>query len=164
MQAVTVQAGSDRRESIKTHGFSAGLSAHAIEVIHEGENDWQAPPVFGLPQIPELAHGGKVHRLPNGPAAGRGVADVCDRDAGSLCYSSVKSGADSYVGATTDESVIRIDSEGGEECVHGSSQPPVESRRAREDFSQQAVDEIVDGQLLDARRRFLLNDPQNVAI
>ena len=38
-----------------------------------------------LPQVPELAHAGKIHRLPDQPATGAAISEIGDTDAVGTC-------------------------------------------------------------------------------
>ena len=72
------QAGQD----LEAHRLADGLAAHAVEVVDEVDDQRQAAAMGLVPEFLELVHGGEAEAFPDRPAAGRGVADVADDDAG----------------------------------------------------------------------------------
>ena len=83
----------------------------------------------------------KHEAFPRRAAAGRGVADVADDDAGLLVDVLEQGRADGDVARTADDGVVGIDAERREEGVHRAAHAPVEAGVAGEDLRQRAVDE-----------------------
>src|SRR5208337_4323660 len=69
MHLLGIDAGADAGNDLHTHGFSAGLSAHAVEIVHAVENDRQPPAERLIPQLRVLIHGGEGDAFQTGPQA-----------------------------------------------------------------------------------------------
>ena len=148
-----------------THGFTHGLTAHAVEVIEYVEQDRHT--FVGIltvhtPQLGDLVHGSKVQGFQNRTTAGSTVTGVGNYDtllvAGSLVQSSTQCDGSS----TAYDSVVGQNTEGNEESVHGAAQTLVEAGGTGKDFSQSAVQQEVLGQILDvAGVVVLFNDVQD---
>ena len=147
VEVVTVEAGGDGRKALKAHRLAVGLPTHTVEVVHEEENDFHATAVLLFPEVPELAHGRKVEGLPDRTTAGRSVADVGNGEARLLLHFFVESGADRNVSATPDDRVVGKDTEGSEECVHGSSHAAIKPCATPEDLCEKSIEQKVDRQL-----------------
>src|SRR5690606_37053892 len=141
VEVVHVEPGGDAGEALEAHRLALRLASHAVEIVHEEEDDRKAAAIVGLPQVPELAHGREVEGLPHRAAPGRGIADVRDRDARLALHSLVERRADRDVRAAADERVVEIDSERREERVHRAAEPASEARLAPEDLREEPIRE-----------------------
>ena len=141
MEIEFVDPGSEAGQAFEPHRLTPGLAAHAVEIIHEAEDDRQASLVGLGPEIPELAHGGEIHRLPDGSAAAGGVADIGYRDPTVALKSHEERGAHGDIRASADYGVIGVGAEGQEEGVHGAAKAAVEAGGPSEDFRQESEDE-----------------------
>ena len=176
MEVPPVQTGREGGQTLEAHGLAAGLAAHPVEVIHDGEDDGQSATIFRLPERPELAHGGEVQCFPHRSATERGISDVGDGDPRPAPGPLVEGRPRGDVGAAPDDGVVGVHAKRGEEGVHGASQTPVEPGRATEDLGQEAVEQILNCQGIDAGRglpldhsqdgaaEVLLHDPQQVRL
>ena len=129
------------RDRFKSHGLTPGLPSHAVEIIHEAEDDRQAALVGFRPEVPELAHGGEIHRLPDRAAAAGGVADIGHGDSAVALQAHEHGGADSDIRAPADNGVVGIGAKGQEEGVHRAAEAAVKARGPSENFSQQTEEE-----------------------
>ena len=74
-------AGAYAREPVPCHGLATRLPAHGVKIVGEAEQHRRVSVERRLPQVPELAHAGKIHRFPDQPASGATVAEVGHTDA-----------------------------------------------------------------------------------
>jgi len=135
----------DARQTLPPHRLAHGLAAHGVEVVGEEEEDRQPLPAAVLPEPPELAHGGEVHRLPHRAAACRAVARMGDRDRAVLRQPppQCRPRRDPRRGA--DDGVVGIAAERRKEGVHRSAHAPVEAVRAHEDLGKEAIEQEILG-------------------
>ena len=128
-------------KNIVSHGFAVGLSAHAVLVVENIEDDGQSAFVSLVPQLGVLIHRGEVHSLPNRAAAKGSIADICNDKAFLAVYSFVKSGTGGNTCAAAHYGVVGINAEGQEEGVHGAAQTLGEAGFAGKQLGYNAVEE-----------------------
>ena len=161
---VGVEARAHARREVVGHGLAAGLAAHAVLVVQDGEDDRQAALHVIAPQLGQLAHAGHVQGLKHGAAAQGTVADVGDGHALLAVDPLVQRSAHGDGAGAADDGVVGIDAEGSEEGVHGSAEAAVEAGLTGEDLCHCAVEQEVDGQILHGGVVELLNDRQGLAV
>ena len=136
-------------EHIVGHGFAGRLSAHSVGVGGEVEDNRQTALVIGLfPKRAILIHRGKVHAFPNGAAAQRAIAQVCNGDTRLFIYFLIETRARCNAGRSADDSIIGVDAKRLECRVHGAAQPAQEANFPRKDLRHRAIQEKVLGHLL----------------
>ena len=163
-QLVRVEAGAHAGGHVVAHGLAHGLAAHAVLVVHDVEHHRQAALHLVVPQLGQLAHAGHVQGLQHRAAAQGAVAQVGDDDAGLAVDPLVQRRAHGDGAAAADDGVVGIDAEGGEEGVHGAAQAAVEAGLAGEDLGHGAVEQEVDGDVLDAVVGLVLDDRIGLAV
>ena len=147
MELSGADAGSDTSHNALAHGLTAGLVAHAVGVIEDVVQDGHAIGV-GLPQGLVLVHCGEVQSFPNGATSHGSITDVTYDDT-LLVVDLLKqscTGGDG-TGAAND-SVVGVDTEGQEECVHGAAHTQMEAGLTSEDLRQCTVQDEADSQIL----------------
>ena len=78
-------AGAYAREPVPCHGLATRLPAHGVKIVGEAEQHRRVSVERRLPQVPELAHAGKIHRFPDQPASGAAITKVGHTDAVGSC-------------------------------------------------------------------------------
>ena len=166
MHRFRVDRQTDTRHAVlaKPHGLTKRLPAHAVEVVHEIEQDRRRAADILRPERTVLVHRREHHRFPHRPAAHGGVADVGDDDAGPAVDALEQRRAGRDIGRAADDRVVRHDSEGREESVHRAAHALVEAGSAGEDLGQRAVKGEIEGHLSDAAAREGLDDSQHRAV
>ena len=135
-------------EDLISHGLAEGLTAHAVEVVEEVEQDRRVATVLLAPQGTELIHRREVQGLPHGATGQGGVTDVGDDDAG-LAVDALEQGrAVRDRGGAADDRVVRVGAEGQEEGVHRAAQAAVEAGLAGEDLREGTEEDEVLGEVL----------------
>ena len=84
MHLVAIGAGADACHDFLAHGFAKSLTAHAVEVVHDVDDQRQPAFELAFPQLLVLPHRGHADRFPDRPATHRCIADITDDDAGLL--------------------------------------------------------------------------------
>ncbi len=159
-----VQGGADAGEHVKSHGFATRLSAHAVEVVVEIDDQRQTAAIRLCPQLPVLTHRGQTQPLPHG-TAGRGrVTDVADDKAGFVVHLLVECRAHRDIRRAPHDGVVRIDAKGREEGVHRSCHTFVESRLPAQNLGQGPVEQISYGQILHRTLGVFLHHAKSRAI
>ena len=144
------------------HRFAAGLTAHAVEVVEEVEDNGKSALICFVPKFGELVHGGEHHCFPNRTASHGAVADVGDADTVLLIdFLEERRACRDGCGAAYD-GVVRVNAEREEESVHRTAETLVEAGLSCKDFSKSAVNEEVDGKFFGGFLIFF-NDLQNSA-
>ena len=149
MHLLGVHAGADAGCEIEAHRLSAGLSAHAVLVVHDVDDHRQAAFHVAFPELFELVHGGEGHAFPDRTACHRSIADVGHDDTGFAVYFLIEGRADGDTAAAAYDGVVRVDAERREEGVHAAAQSFVESGRTGKNFGQCAVQQEADTEFLD---------------
>ena len=154
-----VEACAETSGHIVTHGLTAGLTAHAVEVVEYVEEDRESA-VAGnavlAPELLDLVHGSHVECFENGAASARAVTEVSDYDTLLLVSSLVDSSTESNGSSTANDRVVGHDAEGNEECVHRAAETAVEAGGSCEYLCECAVEEEVDRELLDVAGNLFL--------
>ncbi len=164
MHLLTVHAGTDAGRNAVTHGLTHGLAAHAILVVHDVDDHRQSSVHLSFPEFGELVHRGKVDSLPYRAASQGGVADVGHHQSRFAVHLLVECCTHGYVARSAHDGIVGIDTEGGEEGVHGAAEPSVESGLAGKDLRQRTVYQKAFGQLLDRPVEIFLHDINNRAV
>ena len=142
-------AGAETCGHVVGHGLAHGLTAHAIEVVKDVEDDGQTTLAAFLPEGLELIHSGEVHCLVDRAAAERRIADVADDDALLVVVLLVQRSACRNGGGAADDGVVGIDAERQEEGVHGAAHAVMEAVFTGKDLGDSAIEQETDSQLLD---------------
>ena len=135
------------RQLAIAHGLAAGLAAHAVGVIVDVEDQRQTALSSLFPQSTVLIHGSEGKCLPYGAASHGTVAQVCYYDA-VLVVTFLEQGRSCRDGCgAAYQRVVRVDTEGQEERMHGAAQSLVETIFTGEQLCQSAVYQELDSQL-----------------
>jgi len=81
MELGGVKAGADTGGHAVTHCFPAGLTSHAVLVVHDVDDQGEASLHVALPQFGKLVHGGEGKSFPNRSASQGGIPDIGDHNA-----------------------------------------------------------------------------------
>ena len=141
-----VDAGADAGREVEAHRFAAGLTAHAVLVIHDVDDHRQAAFHIVRPQLFELIHRSEGHAFPNRAAGHRRVAEVGNHHARLAVHFLVQGRTYCDAAATAYDGVVRVDAERREEGMHTSAEAFVEPGRAGEYLGQRAVQQEADTQ------------------
>ena len=144
MHAIRVDAQAYSGQHPKAHGLAHGLTAHAIEVVHEiEEHGRRTADLFG-PEGTILVHGRDHHPFPDRPTAHAGVANVGDDDAGPPVDALEERAAHGNVPRSADDGVVGHHAKGREESMHGAAHALVEAGATAEYFGKCTIQHKVD--------------------
>ena len=130
-----------------THGLTTGLTAHTIGVIVDVEDQRQAALSSLFPQRTVLIHGSEGKCLPYGAASHGAVAQVGYYDA-VLVVTFLEQGCSCRDGCgTAYQCIVRVDTKGQEERMHGAAQSLVKTIFTGKQLCQGAVYQELDSQL-----------------
>ncbi len=127
MHLFAIHAGADAGCYAVAHGFTHGLAAHAVLVVHDVDDYRQSALHISFPEFGELIHRGKVDALPYRAACQRGVADVGHHQSRFAVHLLVECCAHGNIARAAHDGVVGIDTEGCEEGMHGAAQSLVKS-------------------------------------
>ena len=161
---VAIHARADAGDELHAHGFAERLTAHAVKIVHAIEYDGQPAAERFVPEFAVLIHGRKGDALPHRTAAEGSIADIRHDDAGPAIDSLEQRCARRDGTGAAHDGVVGIDSEGGEERVHGAAQPTIETGFAGEDLAVRAIHEEANGQALHRAAESFFDGSENGAI
>ena len=130
-----------------THGLAAGLAAHSVRVVIDIEDQRQSALSSILPKGTVLIHGRKGKSLPDRSASHGAVSQVRHYHAFLVVAFLEQGRACSDGCGAAYQGVIRINSKGQEERVHGAAQSHVETIFTGKQLSQSSVYQEFDCQL-----------------
>src|SRR6056297_2674040 len=128
MHTLRVYPGPYSGQHIVAHGFTLGLSTHAVEVVKKVEHHRRGSTNLFIPQRAVLFHCRQAHSLPHRAAYHGSVSDICDHNTRLPIDALKKCRSDTDVGTSADYRIIRHRAKGGKEGVHRAAEAPVEAR------------------------------------
>ena len=144
---------------VKSHGLPGSLTTHAVEIIHEVEDNWQSSAQRFIPKLMILPHPSKVHGFPSGSAPHGGVADIGNNETIPAIDLLEQGGTSCYVGRTAHDRIVRKNPERSKERMHGTTKATIKPGSSSKDFRQGSVEKKIPGQILYATSRgFLFYD------
>ena len=126
-----------------SHCFASCLTAHTVVVVVEVEDDRQTALVAIFPEFIELVHSCKVHSFEYGTASCGAVACVSNYDTVFLVTLLEESNTCCDGACAANDSVVRENTEGKEECVHGAAETSGEAHILSEKLAHKAVHKVV---------------------
>ncbi len=159
-----VHSGAEAGNGLHACGLALRLAAHAVEVVHAVEHDRQPATDGRVPQLAVLVHGRESDTLPHRATAEGTVADVGHHDAGPAIDALEQGRSRRDRARASDDGVVGVDPESGEESVHGAAETAIESGLAREHLAVGAVDEEAFRELADGDAVRLLHRAEDRAV
>ena len=137
------------REGV-SHGFSAGLAAHGVLVVHHVDEHRQAALHVSLPEGLELVHAGESHAFQHRAAGHGAVAQVGHDDTLLAVHLLIKGRTHGNSAGATHDGIVGINAEGREESMHGAAQALVEARGTGKNLCHGTIEQESDTQFLGA--------------
>ena len=134
VQLFGIHPRADTRQHAKPHCLALGLPSHAIEVVDEVVDEWEAAAMRFVPQPLVLVHRCQADALPHGTTRTGGVADVGNDNARFLVDLLEQRRADRNIARSAYDGVVRVDAERREKCMHGAAHAFVEPGLAAENL------------------------------
>ena len=164
MHLFGIDARADACNELHPHRFPAGLSTHAVEIVHAVKNDRQSSAQRWVPQFAVLIHRRESDAFPDWTTGKRCVSDIADDNARLAIHSLVERGSGGDRTRAAHDRIVGIDPKRSEERMHRPAQPAVESSLARENLAVGSIDKSAEGHLTDRALILPLDGAQHDSI
>ena len=145
-----IESGAQTGREGVTHGFTAGLSAHGVLVVHHVDEHRQAALHVSLPEGLELVHAGEGHAFQHRAAGHGAISQVGHHDTLLAVHLLIEGRTHGNGAGAAHNSIVRINAEGREESMHGAAQALVEARGTGKNLCHGTIEQEPDTQFLGA--------------